>query len=92
MARATMPKGPKPRPTKWTLVFTTKLRRFNTLQDAEAAESREGARARGSGVYPAAALRMGGQTLRSLAKSPQRLVRYEVPGSAEGRMISPTPR
>jgi hypothetical protein len=35
MARATMPKGPEPHPTKWTLVFTTKLRRFNTLQEAE---------------------------------------------------------
>ena len=36
MARVTMPKGPKPHSTKWTLVFTTKLRRFNTLQEAEA--------------------------------------------------------
>jgi hypothetical protein len=36
MARATTPKGPKPHPTKRTPVFTTKLRRFNTLQEAEA--------------------------------------------------------
>jgi hypothetical protein len=32
MARATTPKGPKPHESKWTLVFTTKLRRFNTRQ------------------------------------------------------------
>jgi hypothetical protein len=36
MGGVTMPKGPKPHPTKWTLVFTTKLRRFNTRQEAEA--------------------------------------------------------
>ena len=36
MARATTPKGPKPHESKWTLVFTTKLRRFDTLQEAEA--------------------------------------------------------
>ena len=36
MARATTPEGPRPHESKWTLVFTTKLRQFNTLQEAEA--------------------------------------------------------
>jgi hypothetical protein len=27
---------PKAHPTKWTLVFATKLQRFDTLQEAEA--------------------------------------------------------
>jgi hypothetical protein len=49
MARTTTPKALKPHPTKWTLVFATKLRRFNTLQEAEAA--REGALLRGDRAY-----------------------------------------
>jgi hypothetical protein len=34
MARAS-PKGPKAHPNKWTVVFSVKLKRFDTLQEAE---------------------------------------------------------
>jgi hypothetical protein len=33
---AKRPKGPKAHPTKWTLVFSTKVMRFDTLIEAEA--------------------------------------------------------
>ena len=36
MARAIRPKGPKPHESKWTLVFSIKVMRFDTLQEAEA--------------------------------------------------------
>ena len=34
---AKRPKGPKAHPTKWTLVFSTKVMCFDTLIEAEAA-------------------------------------------------------
>jgi len=41
--RATPPKGPKAHERKWTVVFSTKVRRFDTLTEAEAelAKARE---------------------------------------------------
>ena len=33
---AKRPKGPKAHPAKWTLVFSTKVMRFDTLIEAEA--------------------------------------------------------
>ena len=62
MARATTPKGPKPHESKWTLVFSIKVMRFDTLQEAEA--ERDKALVRGESVlHPAAARSIGGHVL-----------------------------
>jgi hypothetical protein len=45
MAKRSIPKGPKAHPTKWTLVFSTKVMRFDSLVEAEA--EREKAEKRG---------------------------------------------
>ena len=49
MARATTPKGPQPHESKWMLVFTTKVMRFDTLVEAEV--ERDNAEARGERAY-----------------------------------------
>ena len=62
MARATTPKGPKPHESKWTLVFSIKVMRFDTLQEAEAERDKALVR-RESVLHPAAARSIGGQAV-----------------------------
>ena len=79
MARATTPKGPKPHESKWTLVFSIKVMRFDTLQEAEA--ERDKALVRGEALlHPAAARSIGGQVLTRQAQSWQRA--QDKPGSS----------
>jgi hypothetical protein len=49
MARATTPKGPKPHEREWTLVFSIKVMRFDTLQEVEA--ERDKALVRGEACF-----------------------------------------
>ena len=62
MARATTPKGPKPHESKWTLVFSIKVMRFDTLQEAEAERDKAFVRGEACFIQPPRAA-FGGHVL-----------------------------
>jgi len=49
MAKRSTPNGPKAHPNKWTLVFSTKVMRFDSLVDPE--EALKKAQARGERAF-----------------------------------------
>jgi len=59
MARATTPKGPKPHESKWTLVFSIKVMRFDTLQEAEAERDKAFVRGEACFIQPPPAASAG---------------------------------